>query len=807
MYTTTFEVFGKRRSWKEKSKNDFKFLEEVAYFLDTAYPTTHSKEVEKFKINYDLYNGRADSADYSEFSSFYDPDDYDISYENIPHHDIISTIPKGMVGELRRRPFKPMAVDMSLSAITSRKKKKVELLKEYFEKTIIGPIREEVMAGMQGQQQSPDFMQQVEQQVQAMVPGEIKDFLARDYKSAEEVQAQKILKYLINEEDIHFKTVENFKHSLITGRQVYRIDIVRNKPTYEIVNNMGFSYGASANTLFIEDADWVRYEQNMRYIDLFQRLGDKFSEADIKKIEKYMLSRSGHPNEREGRMVAQVSSDPKRYLGSEGVNIRTKEGQQKMLGLYRYAGGSVLGEVRVVHFVFRLLQKMYEITEEVDGEIVKNVYSEHLGKTPGVINRKVIWVPKVFEVTKIGYGSDAVYVNKGPVTFQNRNLDDPFKVKLPYCGIEYSRLMGNTENVSLIDLGKPWQYKFNVQMARIEMVEATDLGKVMVMALNAKPKNWSWNKFLYFIKHGKLAIVDPLQEGAENLANLLKGVDLSNMQELAGKLNYLEFLKNQVALAMSYNPSRLGQISPYMTATNNQQNILQSSHQTEDVYSAHDKAVENSLNILLNAARVAYKNNPVKKALVLDDMSVTELNLDGQILDRSEIGVFVKNSTEEMAVLDEMKMLIQPIIQNQMGSLSDIIKIRLAQSTGELQQVAEAADARLQQQMQERTQQEREMQERQLAANEELLDTKMELERLKIMIGSDDKRYLADKEENKFLNTVDVNKNEINDKIEQAKMELAQEKELTDKQRVQDRELKMRELDIKEKQVKKSNSK
>ena len=92
-----------------------------------------------------------------------------------------------------------------------------------------------------------------------------------------------------------------------------------------------------------------------------------------------------------------------------------------------------------------------------------------------------------------------------------------------------------------------------------------------------------------------------------------------------GKVQYLDWIRNQAALAMSYNPSRLGQIQASMAVTNNQQNIQQSTYQTQDLFSLHNEVVERVINRHVLNERAALKDNDYVASYVLDDMSLALL--------------------------------------------------------------------------------------------------------------------------------------------------------------------------------------
>ncbi len=591
---------------------------------------------------------------------------------------------------------------------------------------------------------------------------------------------------------VKWTTDEGFKHAVITGEEIYHIGVRHNEPFLELVNPMGFTYSAAPNTFFIEDGEWAKYEQIIKYSDLFNKYGDQFRSRDYKRLDNLFhgTNNDGYSGILQSNLVANFANLPEGV--TENLNERTKEGQEWLKNFYNEAGSlhQAQADIREVHIVWKSLRKLKYVTR-IEGGKRQSFWMDEsyvYNELKGDLEEKIVWVPEVWECTKIGT-IDALYFDKRPIPFQYKSVHNPWDVKLPYYGVQYGRLMGNTKNVSPVDLGKPWQYKFNVQMARLHEMEATDIGKVLLTTMSAKPKDWDWKTFFMMLKYGKIAPLDLSQDGVSAYdAQFFKSIDLSNMDKIAGQLQYLQWLQQQVATAMSYNPSRLGQVSPYTPVSNNQQNIVQSSFQTEDLYSTHAQVVENVLNGLIDTARVAYKDNPVKRTYLLDDMSIAELELDWELLSRSEIGIKISNSAVDFQNLQQVKQQAQSMIQNGLISFPELIKLTWANSGAEVLNLAENAERKAEERQQAEHEKQKELLEQQAKMQQQIAAQQAEIDTIKQDKELAYKYTASELDAMKMANQYDINKDGINDGYQRQELVNAHETEENEKSRVLERE-------------------
>lgn len=818
---TEYNLISQYLTWAKKKEHNFRYAEVVADYHDDLYTgELTDKKKEKYLINYDLYNGRADMASMAGGPSYMlDGEEISASYENISHHDIMSQVAKAMVGEQRKRLLYPTVVDSSMHTVNMRKERKMQLLQDYFEQTVYEPIRQQItekyfvengiedpysLTIEQQQQANAD----IETKMKVMSPAHIEEYMSKEYNTPYEIQGQRLLNYLMEDLNIKFTTDEGFKHGLITGIEVYRLGINNNSPIFELCNPMGFNYGISSDKTFIQDADWITYEEYSTLSEIFNKYGNKLKKSDLKKLEGAVQFGSNRLEQIESNIVWEFAKNPESYA-SENIDIRTKEGQSHLRRIHSEINSdnsdSTGYKIRVLHVVWKTLRLLKYVRRSVEGK-ERYYYRDEsyvLDPSKGDISVTDIYVPEIWQCVKIGEGDGTVYTEKGPVPYQNLSIDDPYNIKMPYYGAEYSRLLGNSENVSVIDLGKPWQYKFNVQMAKIEESEATDLGRVVSMYLTHKPDNYTFEEWFNMMRYSKVLLMNNTKEESSSDPQAIRELNLGNQADIQAKIGYLEFLRNQVVYSMMYNPQSLGQIGQYATAYNVQQSQSATSNQTEDIFAYHNQIVQASLNGLINYARIAYKDNPLSVTYVLSDLDKADLELDTEMLWRSKIGIFIKNTGEDIRNLMEIKTRAQDMIQNGLITFPDLIKLQLSRSTAEVYQIAQSAENRRKEQEAANREEQMIAQREALAAQKAASDQVLAWEQQKHADEMAEKRYYSEMESEKLRNMNDVDANNKSDAQETADRQMLMDAVENDKKRKLEEKIHKDKMEIEKLKLKK----
>lgn len=701
-------------SRKRKMAKNFERGKDIMERLDLHYGVyRNDTDIEKYCINYDLYNGRLDVALYDDETCIkMGNEKVKFSHGTPTHYPVIAQIANAQYGEVIARPFKPQAVHLGSNAKSLKLKKRNGLIKEILQNEVIQPLRASIERQLIQELQTQDpslitleLLQQVEQRIaaetQSQTPQEVLDFIDNDYQTPTQRQFQQLLNYFIRRNDIKEIQQEGAKHAIITGKEVYYIGDEHGEPIMKLTNPKYFTWSGSRDTEWVQDGDWCKYEEWLSVEKATQELSEEISKKDLKELNDFAEPMGGwrHLGKPGDGVMEQVmhtiAIDEDRIIKNYGhVDIKTKAGMDKMQHIYADAIGRYGNEygdhrsaygVRKVHFCWRDKRKMYRVTRMIDGKERKFWMDEHYTTIHEDIEVKEVWVDEVWEGTKYGT-SNPIYANIRPVPAQYKSIYDPFCSKLPYVGKCYNTHMNNAKNIAPIDLGKPWQKEFDTLMAQIKHDLATDFGKVFIMLMSLKPDNMKWQDWMDTMRNAKLLMAQPKKHGLSGIdPQILRGIDLSRTSDIAGKVQMLEVIRNNLIQAMFFNQGRVGAIGQYATTQNIQQNAVASYNQTEGFFETHRQIVEKALNMFMNRAKYLYKNKDWKLEEILDDVSRVDLLL-GSDFWYEELNVKVSTSTEDVRKVEQYRSNMLTFAQNGM-SFEGILGLTMADTTSEIADV------------------------------------------------------------------------------------------------------------------------
>lgn len=831
----------RRVSHAKKVANDYQRQKDIMDIYDLWYGDFRNYEdIDNYDINYDLYNGRLDVSLYEDPVCInIDGEKVKFGFQEITHYPLISQIANAMYGEIISRPFLPVAKHYGTTAQTMRRKKWNELIREMISQEILMPLQDSVT--QQYFQQygindpyglSIEQMQQVEadikNRVNAKTADEILEFMQNDFQTPTQRQAQQLLDYFVAYQDIKYKQQEGFKHAIITAREVYYIGDRHGEPVMELCNPKYFTWGGSQNTEWYQDGTWAKYEQWLTIEEVTQKYAEHFSSRNLRELEGFAepiggFRATGEDPRRDKvleRTMYELSLEDGYFARKYGnLNYKTKEDHQRFIGLYgdvikKY--GAVYGNafsnygIREAHITWRDKTKLKKVTRVINGEL-KDFWRDEFYETRQEDVKVVdVWVDQIWEGTKLGGGNSIsdFYVNIRPIPGQYKSIFNPFGVSLPYVGKSYNTHMNNSRNVSIIDLGKPWQMEFDTTMATIKHNMATDIGKVFMMSLGMKPQEWKWQDWFNTMREGRILMTDFQKHGLPSFnPDLLRSVDLSRSQEIAQQIGYLEFFKNNLVQAMNFNSARIGAIGQYATNQSIQQQQSASYNQTEGYFETHRQIVEKALNAFMNRAKFLYKDNR-KTHFILDDVARTELEISPDFW-YEEWAIEFSTSSDEVRKLEQLRQQMLAFAQNGM-SFDGILALALADTPSDVIEIMKKESMRIRQEQQQQLQAQQEMKQAELEseAREKQLDREAEIMKQREQLESQERRALIDSE--KFRKQQDVDANNIADSLQKAFIELKvkqelealklaqQNKEHEDEIRLEERKLDIEEMKVKE---------
>lgn len=670
----------------QKNKKSRQYYKDQIDKLDvrSLYNNTYSFEggvssYKRKKVNYDLFNNIVNLADFEYVCKPYGAEAGELPAD-LTNRDIISGKIKALMGMEEKRPFSWTVYAVNDDATNRIEQKEFDLYKEYVIKQIMDPIQmqiqQQAMQQAQGRELSEEEMmqiqQQIEQQTKAMTPPEIKKYMARKHQDPAEALAEQLLRYLIGKCDLKRKFNKGFKHAAITGEEIYHVGIENGVPVISVVNPLYFDYDKSPDVEFIEDGEWAVCEYRLTPSQIIGVFGDELKSADIDNIYKAY-----------GKGASSINDEFWNFDESSNDTDDT---------------------IRVLHCVWKGLRKIGFLTYiDPNGEVQERIVEENYKMTKkfGDLELKWKWLPEVHEGYKVKL-ADPIYLSMGPMVGQFKDMDNLHECKLPYIGVAYDNL--NSETTSVVDRIKAYQYYYNIIMYRIELLMASDKGKILMMNINSIPKSAGIDikKWHYYAEATKVAWVNPNEEGNRNIdiSQINRVLDMSLASDINNYINLASYIERKAGEAIGIPKEMEAQINTQQSVGNVRQTILQASNILEPMFEMHNYVKRNAITRLLEVAKEAYAGTKARMLrYVLDDLSIGMLEMNPQLLYNSTYGIEVASSSKAHEAKEMVKQLAHAGMQNQMFNMADIIKIIKSDGLQEAEDLLKVAEETKREQM------------------------------------------------------------------------------------------------------------
>lgn len=686
------------------------------------------------KSLYDYYNGEIAEEDYK-----YVLKPYGKTRENFPskmrNYNIIKPIIDLLLGEKSKRPLNYSVVVKNADAISLKEeKKKEELLQK-----IVSLFTASLEAQQQGEEINPEDL----------IPEQIKEQFERSYVDDRAIKGQAALNYIMYDQEVYDKLQKAFFHYLIAGEVYSHKGIRRREPFYEIVNPMDIDYDKDPDVEFVEDGDWAIIRRYAHASTVIDNLGEYLTAEQVLELENpqqnsidsYLLYRAE---------AAGADDNIYRNRLIEVVTVYWKS--RKRIGFVEYTDPDT-GSIESFD-----VGDGYKLPSELKAQGAKIEWE---------------WVNEVWEGTKI---DGRFFVNMTPIANQRTSLDNPSTCKLPVNGRKYSDI--NSNNISLVQLGIPYQLNYNIFKYRMELAIARSKDIIAQFDINMIPKKWDMDKFMYYVEATGIAWVDYNKEGIMLSPQHQSVLDMS-IKTIDQYIMLLESIMQEWEKISGVNRQRQGTIGTYEGKASSQQAIVQSSHITEDLFRKFARLEQRELQGLLDYSKEAWINGK-KSMYVMPDTTMQYLDLDTLEHMESEYGIFVSDAGKDQDNLRQARELSQAMIQNGMKA-SAVFELFDTDSFTSLKSKIEKAE-RAQQELEQAQQQAAQQQQQQQM---QLQQQQMQMEELS-----------KDKDRQKDIEVALINA-EAKDQTGKLNLDL--------QKLMQDFELKQKELDLKQQALEKEN--
>lgn len=692
MQDTLFNVANnkQRLTQAEKNANNKQWYQDQADLLDrhsfSSSGTLSFGGVSDFtrkKVNYDLFN---DIIKMSEFEYVCKPfgnvggGEIGSLPANFANRDIVSGKIKVLLGMEMKMPFSWKIVATNEEATTRKEQEEFGRIKNYVINEIMRPIRlnieKQKSEENKGQKLTPEEQQQIQQEIeeetQAQTPDEVRKYMTREHQDPSEVMSSQLLEYLLLKEDIANKFNKGFKHLMLSGTEVFHVGIYNGEPGVTTVNSLYFDHDMSPDLDYIEDGEWGVAEYNMTPSEVLSKFSSELKEDEIDRIYEYNTNPSNI------------------QMGDWSFDDRKSQAYT----------------VKVRHCAWKSLQKIgflqYFDTKTGEEELMIVDENYKINKKQGDISIQWEWIPEAHECYKI---LNDIYVYARPVQGQSRDLDNLYICKLPFYGASVDCL--NSPVTAPMDRMKNYQYLYDIIIYRIELLMASDKGKILIANVKSIPKSSGIDtkKFMYFLEANKIGFLNPNEEGNRgtggDITNMVKEIDMSLASDIMKYISIADYIERKCGASIGVTPQMEAQIGPDEAVTNTKQNLVQSSHIIQPYFELHNTVKGNVLQAVVENAKVAYSTNkPRKLSYVLDDMSTKMLTTNPGMLQDSTLGLFVSRSSKAEDAKQAIMALADRAMQSQQVDLLDVIKVINAPNVQQAQEDLEVGQAKKQEQMQ-----------------------------------------------------------------------------------------------------------
>lgn len=672
-----------------------------------------------------------------------------------------------LLGEETKRPFNFKTIRTSDIATSEMQEKAKQMLIDYIQATIMSKLGPEEQARYQQALQSGEIMP----------PEQIQKYMSKDYKDVAEITAYHTLNYLKSKLNITHEFYKGWKDALVGGEEIYYIGIQNGNPCLERINPLYFDYDTDTSDLeFIHDAQWCVYEMKLSVTDIYDRFYDKLSEKQLNQLLDMVDGTS------KGGFNPEVR---KTSLDFPHIKTHTIGGKSNPF--------ESTNSISVWHCCWQSFRKIAFVTiqDPETGEPVEYIVDESYNETGTELNVEWKWIIETWEGYRAG---EDLYWGIGPLEYQYVSSENPNAQRLPYTGVIYNNT--NSKPRSLVSIMKPLQYMYIVLWYRLELAMARDKGKVVNMDITQIPKSMNIDvaKWMHYLSALGVNFINPYEEGWDIPGreggkpasfNQITALDLTMANTINQYIMLMDKIEAMLSEITGVSKQREGSISSNELVGNVERSVVQSAHITEPWFWTHNQVKKEALQMLLNTAKYAWKDNKVNINYVLDDATRAFLTLSDDFL-YEDMDVFVEDTTKNQQQIEALKNLMQPAMQNG-ASLLDIAEIitmdnvtmiknrleEIEQKRMEQQQAAEEAQAQREQQMIEM---QNEVKEEELMIKE----AEMDLKKYEIDSNNATKITVAQLNAYRGVEDMDQNNNNIPDPIEIAAQALEERKQASE---------------------------
>ena len=502
-----------------------------------------NRDVSDIETKYNILNGKIPDEFYKKILNPYNAnkDKYKRFPATMRNYDMMKGIIRRYVSEYLKNPHDFIVGANNPEVVIARNSKIRQELQVLVEQQIATKIQESYQQWIQG----GNDPQQFNPQEQINIEQFIKDFNENyiDDISAQGQSLLNVIKDITEDTLLYSKAYFDF----VTFGECYTYtDIKGNKLIKRVVSPRD-AFPINTDNIFREDDDMFCERRKLTYQQIIDEFDEYFDDKQREFLNTYYAKQSA-------AVPASLSFDVYESYFPDICRKYSKEDRELFKNQPNMMRDTNTDLYDVWHVVWRGEERKALVTyvNEVglmDTRIETDDYQ--LNQEAGDIDIEYIYEPQVYECTRIGTRTNAIYPYKARAVVFNRNG------KLPYNGI--NELLPGFGKFSIIDIITPYQVFYNIVCYHREMVLAKNKLNVLLLAkslLGKVPEETLYR----MIADGTLLIDDTNDQGMVR-AQQVRMLQ-SNMGEYLTQLsNLLNEIKQTANEQVDMTPQRYGEIA------------------------------------------------------------------------------------------------------------------------------------------------------------------------------------------------------------------------------------------------------
>lgn len=531
----------------------------------------------------------------------------------IRNYNIIYPVVNLILGEKINLPFSPQVVVKNPDVKRAMEDKKFNDIKQALSQIFINAMNEQ---GVETNMES-----------QEVDLGSIKRYYKSTYRDARAQMGQDALNYIIYEQELQDKFINQYLDFLITGTCYSYKCVDDDFLLYEDVSKFDFDYDRKANSSYIKDSSWAIRKSKKSINEILDDFGDLLTDEQYKELENRTKNIGSYTN-----------------FDEEFQN----------------------NELSVYHCVWRTMIQIGKLLTP-DGQVIE-VSEGYKPDTEFGEEVEWEWQTAVMEGYCIGEEFDGyiVGVQQLPV------VEGQEGVSLPYNGIE-NRLRTN-EIVSIVKLGIPFQLLYSIIKYNMELAINKNKGKIALVDINVLPDKpgWSEDRFMYYADSSGYMFVDGMattDDGANYQFDKYQVLDLSLSDHINRLYELAEMIKKTYEDLVGVPRQRKGELMASDGKANTDVALYQSSLITAYINRVFNRYENKELQEILDLSKFAYRFG--KDGIYITPEGREQVFSLGEGYSESMFGIFARNSARESQKLEQLRNAALAFAQN--GSTPDVI--------------------------------------------------------------------------------------------------------------------------------------